>query len=47
MAAIQGLYQMMHEKDRQIEELTRQVREQQAQLNQVKRAIKRKRTATR
>jgi hypothetical protein len=44
MAAIQGLYQMMREKDRQIEELTRQVREQQAQLNQVKRAIKRKRT---
>jgi hypothetical protein len=52
MAAIQGLYQMMQEKDQQIEKqssqiasLTRQVRQQQAQLNQVKRTIKRKRTA--
>ena len=51
MAAIQGLYQMMQEKDRQIERqssqiesLTRQVQQQQAQFNQVKRTIKRKLT---
>jgi hypothetical protein len=47
MAAIQGLYQMMQEKDRQIETLTHKVEQQQAQLNQVKRTIKRKRTARR
>ena len=45
MAAIQGLYQMMQEKDKQIETLTHKVEQQQAQLNQVKRTIKRKRTA--
>ena len=45
MAAIQGLYQLMQEKDRQIEALTRKVEQQQAQLNQVKRTIKRNRAA--
>jgi hypothetical protein len=43
MAAIQGLYQMMQEKDKQIEALTRKVEQQQVQLNQVKRTLKRKR----
>jgi hypothetical protein len=51
MAAIQGLYQMMQEKAKQNEQLTRTVERQshqieqlQVQLNQVKRTIKRKRT---
>ena len=44
MAAIQGLYQMMQEKDQRIETLTRKVEQQQVQLNQVKRTIKRKQT---
>jgi len=47
MAAIQGLYQMMIEKDRQIEALTRKVEQQQAQLNRVRRAIRRRRGAVR
>lgn len=47
MAAIQGLYQMMLEKDRQIEALTRKVEQQQAQLNRVRRAIRRRRGAMR
>jgi hypothetical protein len=36
---------MMQEKDRQIDALTHKVEQQQAQLNQVKRTIKRKRAA--
>jgi hypothetical protein len=54
MAAIQALYQMMQEKDKQIEALARKVEQQgqrneqpQAQLDQMKRTIKRKRTAKR
>jgi hypothetical protein len=54
MAAIQGLYQMMQEKAKQNEQLARTVQQQshqieqlQVQLNQVKRTIKRKRTARR
>ena len=54
MAAIQGLYQQNQElthtveqQSRQIETLIRQVEQQQVQLNQVKRTIKRKRTARR
>ena len=47
MAAIQGLYQMMLEKDRQIEALTRKVEQQQAQLNRVRRALKGRRGARR
>ena len=54
MAAIQGLYQMMQEKDKQNEQLTLTVQQQshqieqlQVQLNQVKRTIKRKRAARR
>lgn len=47
MAAIQGLYQMMLEKDRQIEALTRKVEQQQAQLNRVRRTLRRKRGAVR
>jgi hypothetical protein len=54
MAAIQGLYQIVQEKDRQIEQqssqietLTRKVEQQQAQLNQVKRTIKRKQPSKR
>jgi Chaperone of endosialidase len=54
MAAIQGLYQMVQEKDKkneqlasEVQQLRAQVRQQQAQLNQVKRTIKRKRTARR
>ena len=52
MASIQALYQMMQEKDKQNEQLTRTVQQQshqieqlQVQLNQVKRTIKRKRSA--
>ena len=52
MASIQALYQMMQEKDRQIEQQelknkaqSRQIEQLQVQLNQVKRTIKRKRTA--
>jgi Chaperone of endosialidase len=44
MAAIQGLYQIVREKDEKIEALTRRMERQQAQLNQVKRSIRRKRT---
>jgi spore coat protein U-like protein len=47
MASIQALYQMMLEKDKEIEQLRAQVTQQQAQLNQVKRPIMRKRTARR
>ena len=47
MASIQALYQMMQEKDKEIKQLRAQMTQQQAQLNQVKRTIKRKRTARR
>jgi hypothetical protein len=47
MASVQALYQLMLEKDRQIESLTRKVSQQQSQLNQVKRTIRSKRSAKR
>jgi hypothetical protein len=46
LASIQALYQLMLEKDRQIEALTRKVEQQQARLNQVRHAV-RKRAAKR
>ncbi len=47
LASIQALYQMLKEKDRQLEALTRKVEEQQAQLDRVTRALKKRRTARR
>jgi hypothetical protein len=47
LASIQALYQMMKEKERQIEALTRKVEEQQSQLDRVRRALKRRRAARR
>ena len=54
MASIQALYQMMQEKDRQIEQQelknkaqSRQIEQLQVQLDRVKRTIKKKRTARR
>ena len=44
MAAVQGLYQMMQEKDAEIKQLRAQVSQQQVELNQVKRTIRRNRT---
>ena len=46
MASVQVLYQMMLEKDREIKQLRAQVLQQRAQLNQVRRAV-RKRAAKR
>jgi trimeric autotransporter adhesin len=40
LASIQALYQMMLEKDRQNQELNRKVGRLQAQLNQVRRAVR-------
>jgi hypothetical protein len=42
LASIQALYQLMLEKDRQIKALTYRVEQQQAQLNQVRRTIRRR-----
>jgi hypothetical protein len=47
MAAIQGLYQMMLEKERENKQLVHKVGQLQAQLNQVKRTIRRKRALKR
>lgn len=47
LASIQALYQMMKEKERQIEALTRKVEEQQAQLDRVRRSLRRRRGAKR
>ena len=44
LAAIQGLYQMMQQKDRKIQEQSRQIEQLQARLSQVERAIKKRRT---
>jgi hypothetical protein len=43
MASIQALYQMMLEKDKEIKQLRTQMAQQQAQLNQVRRTIRRRR----
>jgi hypothetical protein len=47
LASIQALYQMMLEKDRQIESLSCKLGQQQAELNQLKRTIKRKHVSKR
>ena len=47
MAAVQGLYQMMLEKDKKIEELTRRLHPQQIRLKRVERAVLRRRAARR
>ncbi|HKQ53279.1 MAG TPA: tail fiber domain-containing protein, partial [Pyrinomonadaceae bacterium] len=47
LASIQALYQMMREKERQIEALTHKLDEQQAQLDRVRRALRRRRAAKR
>ena len=44
VASVQALYQMIREKDAEIQQLRAQMTQQQAQLNQVKRLIRRKRT---
>ena len=53
MAAIQGLYQMMREKDRQIEQQSHEIKQQasqiaglQAEMVRIKRTVQRKRTAS-
>ncbi|HWT00963.1 MAG TPA: tail fiber domain-containing protein [Pyrinomonadaceae bacterium] len=47
MASVQALYQLMLEKDGEIKQLRAQLTQQQAQLNQVRRAARRKRAARR
>jgi hypothetical protein len=47
MASVQALYQLMLEKDRKIEAVTRRVERQQAQLDWVSRAVRLKRRAKR
>ena len=45
MASVQALYQMMLEKERQIEALARKVEQQQAQFDQLRRSLGRRRAA--
>ena len=47
MASVQALYRMMLEKDEEIKQLRTQMAQQQAQLNQVRRAIRRRRARVR
>jgi hypothetical protein len=51
MASVQALYQLMLEKDKQIQQMMqqkdRQIQQLQAQLNQVRRAVRRGRAGKR